>query len=324
MDNAIITVIVPVYNAEKWLNKCIDSLIRQTLFCKTKIILIDDGSTDDSSRIIDEYSKKYKNINSLHIANGGVSNARNLGLDICNSEYVTFVDADDYFDPEFIENLFNVMDSECDISCSGFIAEYPDKSVQRCADREYSFNNKEAFHQFLMGGVLDPNVTDKLFRRSVIGTERFNKDIAIAEDKFFLFHCLKKARKVKLLPLANYHYLMNDSSACRKEFSPKKFHPIYVDDQICKEIKLIYPEYLELSESMAIDVKCRVYGELYTTKSFFDFKKEYLTLKTGIRDFKITKKYHYSNKKHFLAFLAARIHPALYCFLKNDMKLQYK
>jgi glycosyltransferase involved in cell wall biosynthesis len=324
MNKYFITVIVPVYNAEKWLKKCVDSLLGQTIFNNTEIIIVDDGSTDNSPIIIDEYSKKYNNIRCFHIENSGVSNARNLGLNNCSTEYVTFVDADDYFDSDFLKNLFNAMGSECDITCSGFIAEYPEKSVNRCADREYIFNNKEAYHQFLMSGILEPNVTDKLFRTSIIGLERFNKDIAIAEDKLFLFHCLKKARKIKILPLANYHYLMNDSSACRKDFSPKILHTIFVADQICNEIGYIYPEYLQLSKSMAIDVKCRVYGKIYSTKSFDKYDNEFLKLKSEIKSFEIIEKFKYSTKKHFLAFIAARIHPALYCFLKNDLKLQYK
>lgn len=324
MHKDLISVIVPVYNAEHWLNKCLDSLITQTVFNNMELIIIDDGSTDGSAKILDSYSKKYNNIQCFHIQNGGVSNARNIGLEKCNGEFITFVDADDYLDSNFIENLYKAIDEECDISCSGFIAEYPDKSVKRCADKEYVFDNKESIYQFLMAGILEPNVTDKLFRRNVVSNERFNKKISIAEDKWFLFNCLKRASKIKLIPFANYHYVMNDTSACRKDFSTKKFDSTFVADRICEEIKLIYPEYLDLAESMAIDVKCRVYGEMYYTKSYTKYRNEYLKLKSAINDFDIKKKYKNSNKKHFFAFIAAKIHPALYCFLKNDMKLQYR
>ena len=324
MKKDLISVILPVYNAECWLHKCLDSLIEQTLFDKMELIIVNDGSTDESAQIMDDYSKQYENIQCIHILNGGVSNARNIGLDNCNGEYIAFVDADDYFDRNFIENLYRAMDEECDISCSGFIAEYSNKNIKRCADKEYVFSNKESIYQFLIADSLDPNVTDKLFRRNIVLKEKFDKNISLAEDQWFLFKCLKRVRKIKIIPFANYHYLMNDSSACRGKFSYKKFDTIFVANHICNEIKMIYPEYMDLAESMVIDVKCRVYGEMYYTKSNTIFKDEYIKLKTAIKKFNIKKKYENSSTKHFLSFLGARIHPALYCFFKMNMKLQYK
>ena len=110
MKKDLISVILPVYNAECWLHKCLDSLIEQTLFDKMELIIVNDGSTDESAQIMDDYSKQYENIQCIHILNGGVSNARNIGLDNCNGEYIAFVDADDYFDRNFIENLYRAMD----------------------------------------------------------------------------------------------------------------------------------------------------------------------------------------------------------------------
>lgn len=324
MQSNIISVIIPVYNAEKWINKCLDSIISQTIYNKLEIIIVDDGSTDNSANIIEAYEKVHNNVKCFYVNNSGVSSARNIGLDHCSGKYITFVDADDYLDPAFFENLINSVDEKTDIVCSGFIAEYPYKNIKRCADQKYEFNNKEAMYQFLLGGILEPNVTDKLFRSSVIENLRFNTSIDIAEDKLFLFECLKQSRNIKLIPVANYHYVMNDLSACRKDFSITKFDSTIVADLICEDIKTIYPEYIDLSESMAIDVKCRVYGEMFYTKSYECYKEEYLKLKSEIRKFSIKKKYINSNKKHFLSFIVVRIHPALYCFLKNKMKLQYK
>lgn len=324
MQSNLISVIIPVYNAEKWISKCLNSIILQTIYNKLEIIIVDDGSIDNSADIIDGYEKVHNNIKCLHVNNSGVSSARNIGLDYCSGKYITFVDADDYLDPVFFENLINSVDEKTDIVCSGFIAEYPDKNVKRCADQKYEFSNEEAIYQFLLGGILEPNVTDKLFRRSVIENLRFDTSIAIAEDKLFLFECLKKAKKIRLIPLANYHYVMNESSACRRAFSIRKFDSTIVANKICEEIKKIYPEYIDLSESMAIDVKCRVYGEMYYTKSYKFYNEEYSVLKNDIRKFSIKKKCKNSNTKHFLAYIAARINPALYCLLKNKMKLQYK
>ena len=98
----LITVIIPVYNVEKYLKECLESIINQT-YKNLEIILIDDGSTDASGEICDEYSKRDNRIRVVHKANGGLSSARNLGLDIANGEYVTFIDSDDYIDLEFMK-----------------------------------------------------------------------------------------------------------------------------------------------------------------------------------------------------------------------------
>lgn len=191
----MISIIVPIYNAEKWLGKCLESLINQTIFNKLELVLVDDGSNDKSGLIIDEYAKKYTNIICTHTSNQGVSNARNVGLDLCHGEYITFVDADDYFDSCFIENLLNAMDKDCDIVCGGFVAEYSNKSITKCPSKEFCFDSKTAYYQFILGQEFDPHVTDKLFKREVIGEERFDSSIAIAEDRLFLFSMFKKSKK---------------------------------------------------------------------------------------------------------------------------------
>jgi glycosyltransferase involved in cell wall biosynthesis len=104
----IISVIVPVYNAEKYLNECIDSLIGQTFFYSMEVILIDDGSTDNSPSLCDSYSQKHENIKVIHQENSGVSVARNRGIEKAQGKYIGFVDADDYVYPEMYERLFKL------------------------------------------------------------------------------------------------------------------------------------------------------------------------------------------------------------------------
>ena len=102
-----VSVIVPVYNVEKYIEKCLDSLVNQTLN-NIEIIVVNDGSKDNSQDIIDKYCKKYKNIKSFIKENGGLSDARNAGLDICTGEYITFVDSDDLIDKDFIKILYDI------------------------------------------------------------------------------------------------------------------------------------------------------------------------------------------------------------------------
>lgn len=319
-----ITVIVPIYNAEKWLNRCLDSLVKQTIFKEIYVILIDDGSKDDSGKIADQYVEKYSNIICRHIVNGGVSNARNIGLEMSETSYVTFIDADDYVDANYLEDMINEMDVNTDIVCTGFIAEYENKGVKKVVNRTYSFNKKEAMKQFLVGNIIEPNVTDKLFRRTVIADIRFDSSFAIAEDKFFLFNCIKNVGNVKVIPIAEYHYFMNDNSACRQKITLKKFHSLEVAKRISTQVSEIYPDLYPLAESAMIDVACRVLAEIYRCRAKLEFSEQYEELRKLIKSYKILNKYKYSSKKHFLAFLILRVNPYFYCWLKNEFKFQYK
>lgn len=324
MEKNKISVIVPFYNADKWLCRCLDSIVNQTIFNETEIILIDDGSQDNSGSIADSFADKYQNIICKHIENGGVSNARNMGLKMSKGEYVTFVDADDYIDDIYLENMRNHMESNIDIVCSGYIAEYKDKSVTKAVSDTLIFDKNEAVKHFLLGDNIDPQINDKMFRKSVLEDLFFDTSIAIAEDKLFLFNCIKKADSLIILPTANYHYTMNDTSAVRKEMNDKKLQPLKVIRIINSDIKENFPHLTKLSESAMIDVACRIYGDIYGFKAVDKYRDEYRQLKKEIAKFSILDKYKYSSKKHFFAFCLAKIHPALYCFFKNDLKLQYK
>ena len=320
----MISVIIPIYNAEKWLRRCLDSIVRQTIFCKLEVILIDDGSVDSSSHIIDEYVSRYSSFKALHIENQGVSNARNQGIDIAIGEYLAFIDADDYIDNDYFETLLNGNVDEADIVCSGFIAEYSGHSVNRCVGKQYRFDQEQAIEEFLKGSLIDWNIWNKLFKKSKIKGVYFDSRFCIAEDKYFLFQCLKRVHSVQVLDNCKYHYIMNETSACHEGFSSKKLDSLIVAELISKEIGEYYPSKHKLAKSMEMDVVCRVYGEMYSCNITEEYKSVFNRLKKNIRQYSIAEKKKYSNKKNFGAFLAARIHPKLYNFLKNDMKLQYK
>ena len=116
----LVSIIVPIYNVEKYIKECIDSIINQT-YKNLEIILVDDGSPDCCPKICDEYSKKDKRIKVIHKENGGLSSARNAGLDVAKGEYVSFIDSDDVVDEKFIETLYNLcIENNCDISECNF------------------------------------------------------------------------------------------------------------------------------------------------------------------------------------------------------------
>lgn len=321
----LISVIIPVYNSEKYLNKCLESLEKQTIFNKLELIFIDDGSADNSANILDEFAQRNKNAIVKHVENNGVSNARNIGIKLASCIYISFIDSDDYIDQDYFEMFLNEIEKkDSDIIISGFIAEYSNKSVQKKSDvRKKIDDNQSIIKEFLLGRI-EPNSTNKLFKKELIGNLEFETDLAIAEDKFFVFNYLQKINSAIVVDEAKYHYVMNETSAFKKKFDKKRFDSLKVAKKITNCINEKYPKFKELAESMEIDVKCRVYCDIYASNLQNEFKSEVKDLKKDIRSFKISKKIKYSSKKHTLALIAAKISPKLYNILKNEMKLQYK
>ena len=165
-----ISVIVPVYNGEKYIKKCLDSIVNQTIFHDILVIVVDDGSTDNTLHILRAYEKNYKNIMVQSILNAGVSNARNVGLEAATGDYITFVDSDDWLDYDCCEKMYRkARESEADIVAAGFYISNDDKDILKnyVTDREIKKNQKEMIFNFLIGKI-DVHCCDKLFLRKTI------------------------------------------------------------------------------------------------------------------------------------------------------------
>lgn len=137
LSNVKVSVIVPIYNTEKYLNKCVDSLVNQTLE-DIEIILINDGSTDRSGEIADYYSQKEVRVKCIHKENSGVSNSRNLGIKFAKGQYVAFVDSDDWCDSNMLEGLYNhAISNNADVVIAGYVKEliHEERSITVAADK---------------------------------------------------------------------------------------------------------------------------------------------------------------------------------------------
>lgn len=318
-----ISVIVPVYNAEKWIDNMIYSLINQTIFEKLEIILIDDGSTDNSLDKIKKFEKKYQNIVVFSKKNGGVSSARNLGIEKSSSKFICFIDSDDYVDSNYFEKLYRY--HSFDVVATGFIAEYSNgEKVKKCKNNEFKLNsNIDIIKNFILGKV-ETNCTDKLFNRDIINDLRFNEKLTHGEDKLFVYEYLKKCSSYYELPFAGYHYNIHNESAVRRKFNPNVFRVLDLMNFIGKDVEVNYPELYNFFTSCLIDTKCRIVSELYYFKVTSSYKDILNDLEKDIKKYSIINKYKYSNRKHFFAFILLRINPKVYLFVKNKLKMQYK
>lgn len=220
-----VSIIVPIYNVEKYLDRCMESLLNQTLK-DIEIIMVDDGSPDNCPKMCDEYAKKDKRVRTIHKINGGLSDARNAGLAVATGEYVAFVDSDDYTSIDAYKTLYEkAKEGDFDIIYAGFTAHKAngEKFSGFCIDKTYL--GKDIVH-FLGNMIYQSDVSDEskhicmsvwngLYRRSLIEREHLcfqSERKFISED--IIFHCdlLPLCKSVRCIPQCFYNYCYNETS----------------------------------------------------------------------------------------------------------------
>lgn len=225
--NPLISVIVPIYNAEKYLAKCIDSIIAQT-YNNLEIILIDDGSDDSSFRICAHYAKLDTRIEVISQANSGVSSARNRGLDNSTGEFIGFLDSDDWIDQDMFEKLYmTILFEGADIAICGYLKEKPDGTViaKNLACPTSKIHVKDALEMALSADYYQGFMGNKLFASSIFNSPdkiRFSEDIYICEDLLCICKCILKSKSIIFIEDHLYHYIMVDNSAVNQKFSLRK------------------------------------------------------------------------------------------------------
>ena len=233
MQTPLISVIVPVYKVEKYLPKCVDSILTQT-WRNLEIILIDDGSPDGCPAICDEYAKKDNRVRVIHQQNAGVSNARNAGLDSAQGEYVAFVDGDDWCEPDYAESLLNnLLQNQADLSVCGYFQEdLAGKQIKRTKGSGKLLNRSEALRELVCYSGFQGYVWNKLCRREMIEQYqlRFDVNIGICEDLLFYFKLILHSTTVFYDPAPKYHYLQHGSSALQMKFNSTGFNPKWLDE----------------------------------------------------------------------------------------------
>ena len=318
-----ISVIIPVYNAEKWIDRLWNSLKNQTVFSKLEIIFVNDGSTDNSRNILEKIAEEYKNVVIVNKKNAGVSAARNTGIDNATNEYISFIDADDYIDDDYFESYQNILDKDFDMIESGYITEYDIGKMYKKSVNYVEVNNRSEMFKLFALGKIDPNCWNKLYKKEILKQVRFDEQLTCGEDKELIFNYLKYANRIYGNSVEKYHYYIHSASAMRKKFNKKEINVIDRMEQRLEYIKENYADVANDLESSIIDTKCRILCDLIEFKEKDKYKDEYNKMKKSINKYSFYKKYKYSTKKHFLAFVAIRINPKLYLFLKKNMKLQY-
>lgn len=218
-QDQLISVIVPVYNVEKYLVRCIDSLLEQS-YKNLEIILVDDGATDQSGKICDEYALKDTRIKVIHKANGGLSDARNCGLDIASGALIGFVDSDDYIAPYMYENLVKTLhDTQADLAIcryKRFKGEKCTDAIEHIADIKQMDTAKALDYIYSADGEVFTVAWNKLYKREVIADIRYPVK-KVNEDEFTTYKFIANAKKIAYTSEILYFYFHNDNSITTKK-----------------------------------------------------------------------------------------------------------
>lgn len=221
-----ISIIVPVYNCEKYISNCINSILEQS-FKDFELILVDDGSSDRSFEICESFAKKDNRVRAIHQPNSGVSRARNRGMDEAKGEYIGFVDGDDCVDKEMYERLYkNLAYNNADISICGIVNYFvkkdgtTEKVRQSQVDGFWIFSGEQALKEALQSRLYSVNPVNKLFKRELFDKLRYPEG-KISEDAFLIPVVISKAGKVVYDSKPMYYYLRRENSITTSNFSDR-------------------------------------------------------------------------------------------------------
>lgn len=222
MEEKLISVIVPVYNVEKYLDKCIKSIVNQT-YKNLEIILVDDGSPDNCPEICDKWAKKDERIKVIHKENGGLSDARNAGFAVSKGEYISFIDSDDFIEKGFYEILCDALDNGADIAeCATRLCDEDNNIILvRGFEEDKMFDGVTATQTLLEERGIMQTVWNKLYKREVIRNILFEYG-KYHEDNFWTWQIFLNAKKVFVSSKAMYNYVQRNGSIMGDGYSLKR------------------------------------------------------------------------------------------------------
>lgn len=280
-----ISIIVPVYNVEEYIHRCIDSILAQT-FKEFELILVDDGSPDQSGKICDEYARNDNRIRVIHKKNGGLSDARNAGIAVAQGDYFGFVDSDDYIESDMYEELLEAcIVHNSKIAMCGRYNVYENEIQPFFSFEGFKvWNSREAIEKLLTWDNIDSSACDKLFSRNLFEELRFPVG-KYNEDIYIMTQIIHQAGKIVHIGDAKYYYFHRLDSITTENFSEKKLDLLEANQKVTELVKKYYPHLEMKVESFNLK------GIIYLSGLLQDkhCKKEYA------RSYNLIKKQLYNN-----------------------------
>lgn len=313
IDGPLVSIVVPIYKVEPYIYKCVDSLLRQK-YSNIEIILVDDDSPDNCPRICDDYASKDTRVKVIHKKNGGLSDARNSGLETAAGEYVAFVDGDDYVSSKYIQSLYDAAtQNNADISCCSYLKIYDKRSV-RPPKREKleSYTNLEAIRDiFTVNSLCEVMTWNKLYKRSLFIDNKIRFPVGkIHEDNFTTYKIFYHAAKVVFIDEPLYHYVQRSDSIMGRNFNSSRFDIF----EMFKEAELFFD-----SKSVDLTQELQSARLLWTLALYNDYlisqhKPPYLgkRLRAELRNVKALDANPFITKKHKILYNLALASPLMY------------
>lgn len=279
-----ITIIIPAYNADPYLGICVDSVVAQT-YKNLEIIIIDDGSTDGTAKLADELAELYNNIKVIHKPNGGVSSARNMALAAAEGEYIGFVDADDWIEPDMYELLAQAIELRgADLASCGVFYDAKDTEqyiiYKKTEVKPQISDINSPYRDIMLVPQISGYLCNKLFKKELVTGLFFEEKLAQNEDLLFVTEYLNSVTKMVNVEKRLYHYRMG-SSAPSVEFSARTLTMISAYEKIYECYKNQAPEYAVLAEKNLLKIFLNFKGRLKLSG-----KKDedlYMRIKAGIK-----------------------------------------
>jgi len=270
-----ISVIIPVFNVEKYLYKCINSVLTQT-YRNLEIILVNDGSTDNCGDICDRYATQDVRIKVIHKENGGLSSARNIGIELSTGDYLFFVDSDDYISTDCIASLYKAIIDDCsDCAVTNMLNVFEDGKSISLYNREkkyYILTREEALNTALYQKNIGVVAQGKLYKKKLFEDIRFPD--TLYEDLATFYLIFSKCEKISLLNTEKYFYLQRDNGIVRGCFSDKKLAIIEITERMLAYIKDNHPTCYAAAVCRLISAQFHVYLQIPKSNAYIDKRKE--------------------------------------------------
>lgn len=314
-----VSVIIPIYNVEKYLKRCIKSILKQT-YTNLQIILVNDGSTDSSGQIISHFAAKDDRIEVINKPNGGLSDARNYGLKAVKGDYITFIDSDDFVTDDYVEYMVTLLEKDdADISAVGYSSfkENDPMKLPDISEQIFKYNSKEALEDLLYQKRISTSACAKLYRKDLFSDICFPK-AKLYEDVSTIYKLFYKSKRIVQSSLQKYYYCIRNDSIVHSKFNPRKLDYVNNCHEILEFIDKVYPELHTAATSRFIWANIHVWVNIDNPGAYPDI---YNNVKNNIykcrlevlRDSKVPRKVKLTI---LLTFLGWRISRNIYLLTK--------
>lgn len=304
-----LSIIIPIYNKGKYLPECIESVLAQT-YTDFELILVNDGSKDSSGDVCDKYATEDKRVKVRHKVNGGVSSARNAGIDMSSGEYLGFVDADDILVETMYETLVrNLEQYDADISICGVKRVSPSHELHLKVDETVTvFSADEALRKFFNGSIL-MSTYEKVFRRNIVDNIRYEPPLY--EDTYYNFQAIQASHRIVASPDMLYLYMIRENSSSMAPFNQQYMNTLQLSNRMISDCEAVSPGHIPDAKLFSFNQHMFVLN-LLLVSSIKRFPVDYEIVRSNLKEFdsfywnekRISKKYRFGYRLYLVSPMA--------------------